>query len=88
MIETAKEFIQRKNKEFDKEKKLKFKHIERKGKHIHWREAWVFMPQTNHPEKVFLFERLRAGKFEGWDTFNFWKGEGANETNENKSNAL
>jgi hypothetical protein len=74
-MESAKEFIKRKEIEYKKErdKQLKFKDIGRKGKHIWIREAWVFMIQSNYPEKVFVFERLRGCKPEGKLVHNFIK---------------
>ena len=66
-IETAKQFIKRKEKEYirEKDKLIKFKDIGRKGKHLVIREAWVFMKQFNYPNKVFIFERLRKHSTEG-----------------------
>ncbi len=66
-METADEFIERKNKKFleDKNKPMKVKDIGRRGK-INWiREDWIFMPQTNYPEKVFVVERFRRDIIEG-----------------------
>jgi hypothetical protein len=69
-METAEEFIKRKEEEFkrEKSKELKFKDISRKGKHYFIREAWVFMKQFNLSEKVFIFERLRRVRVEGYIT--------------------
>ena len=69
MVETAEEFIKRKEEEFriDKEKNnsVVFKDIGRKGKH-HWiRNKWICMKQHNYPEKVFVIERFIRGKREG-----------------------
>ena len=66
-MEKAEEFIARKNKEFQREKskQIKVKDIGRKGKHTFLREAWVFMPQYDNPEKVFVIEGLRWNKIDG-----------------------
>jgi hypothetical protein len=63
-METAQDFIKRKDIEFRKENStVVTKNISRTGK-FHWkREAWVFMPQSNYDKKVFLFERLRRDKY-------------------------
>ena len=62
-MESAEEFIKRKNEQFKHEleasKEIGFKHITRKGKFYFIRESWTFMPQSNLKEKVFVFERLR-----------------------------
>ena len=64
-METAKDFINRKEEQFEKEKDklILFKHITRKGK-VYWkREAWALMQQHNlKNEKVFVFERLKFHK--------------------------
>lgn len=66
MAETAEEFIKRKEEEYrNEDKKIKVKDIGREGYHWWNRESWVFMPQTNLPEKVFVVERLRRIKIEG-----------------------
>ena len=58
-IESAKEFIDRKNREWQKKREITTKKITRSG-YFHWiREAWIFMPQTTYKEKVFCVERLR-----------------------------
>lgn len=57
--------LKRKEEQFEKDKQIKVKDIGRKGKHIFVREAWVFMKQTNNPNKVFTFERLRKHLLEG-----------------------
>ena len=68
-METTKEFVTRKNKEFGtKNKIIWMKDIGRKGRHGFKREAWVFLPASNlRDHKVFVFERLRhierSGKF-------------------------
>ncbi len=64
-IETAEEFIKRKEIEFKKDKIIKTKDIGRKGKVIWVREAWTFMPQSNIDNKVFIIERFRKEDFEG-----------------------
>ena len=60
MTESVEEFIKRKNEQFIREryKEISFKHITRKGKFYFKRKDWVFMPQSNLPKKVFVFERL------------------------------
>jgi hypothetical protein len=65
--ETAKEFINRKNVQFEKEKDsfINMKDIGREGKMHFIREAWTFLPQSNLKDKVFIFERLRKEKFSG-----------------------
>ena len=76
-METAEEFITRKNKEFrsEKSKQVKVKDIGREGKHTFLGEAWVFMPQHNNAEKVFVIERLRGGKIEGQSVHKHLSGE-------------
>ncbi len=64
-METAEQFIERKNKEFEKKNQIKVKDIGRKGKHVFIREAWIFMKQNNHPNKVFILERLKKHLLEG-----------------------
>ena len=66
--ETIKEFIKRKQTQFELEKNKKdatigMKDIGRNGKMHFIREAWTFLPASEH--KVFVFERLRKIKFEG-----------------------
>jgi len=56
-METYKEFIKRKNKQFGEEKAVSMKHISRKKRVYFLREAWTFMPE--HKEKVFIIERLK-----------------------------
>lgn len=64
MTETAKEFINKKEKQYLKGKTIKIKDIGRKG-FSYWNTvAWVFMPQTKHPEKVFVIERLEFSRTE------------------------
>jgi hypothetical protein len=63
--ESAEEFIKRKEQEYKKVKPIPMKDIGRKGKHYFIREAYVFMKQSNLPEKVFVLERLRKIKTEG-----------------------
>gem|GEM_PF-3812665 len=54
-MENYKEFIKRKNKQFEnsREKRIVMKDIGRKGKFHFVREAWVFMPQTNMEPHAF-----------------------------------
>jgi len=65
MKESAKEFIKRKNKEFEEKKLIPMKDIGREGKVYLKREAWTFLPQSNLSDKVFIIERLRKEKFTG-----------------------
>lgn len=58
-MESAQEFIQRKEEQYKKGRKILVKDIGRKGKHVFVIEAWCFMPQSNYEEKVFVIERLR-----------------------------
>jgi hypothetical protein len=62
-METAKQFIEDKGKQFaeekEKNKKISMKDIGRKTKMFFVREAWTFMPQTNLDKKVFIVERLK-----------------------------
>lgn len=63
-METTKEFIARKNQEFEsakaKKKEISMKDVSRQGKHGFEREAWTFLPASNlKDKKVFVFERLR-----------------------------
>ena len=69
-MESCKQFIERKNEQFSEDlnnpkKAICTKDIGRKGRHCFVREAWMFMPQSNLEEKVFLIERLRKVKIEG-----------------------
>lgn len=64
-IETAEQFIQRKNEAFKKKAVIDVKDIGRNGRHVFVREAWTFMQQSNNPDKVFVIERLRKDSFEG-----------------------
>jgi len=57
MKESAKEFIKRKNKEFEGKKLIGMKDITRKKRNYFVREAWTFM--LEHKEKVFIIERLK-----------------------------
>ena len=63
------EFIRLKSAQFERDlerqKPVGMKDIGRKGRHQFIREAWTFMRQHNHPEKVFVIERLRKIKYEG-----------------------
>lgn len=67
--ESCKEFIHRKNAQFEHElkasKAVSMKDIGRKGRHKFVREAWTFMQQYNLPEKVFIIERLRKVGIDG-----------------------
>jgi len=56
-METYKEFIKRKNKQFKQEKTVSMKHISRKKRVYFVRKAWTFMPENK--EKVFIIERLK-----------------------------
>jgi len=58
-MESSQQFIKRKIQEFKRGKLISMKDIGRKGRHFFKRDAWTFMPQYRHPEKVFLIERLR-----------------------------
>ncbi|MDP2925203.1 MAG: hypothetical protein Q8N99_02410 [Nanoarchaeota archaeon] len=71
-METAEQFIKRKEQEYSKEKgkPIKFKDIGRKGKHHFIREDYVFMKQSNLPVKVFIFERLRKVEINGKLAYN------------------
>jgi len=64
-IESAEEFIKRKNELFKENNIIKVKDISRTGNHFWIREAWTFMPQFNLNEKVFVIERLRRDSYEG-----------------------
>lgn len=64
-MESFIQFIERKNKEFEKGNLISMKDIGRKGKHFFKREAWTFMPQNNLDKKVFVFERLRPIRTDG-----------------------
>lgn len=67
--ESCQDFIRRKDAQFrrerEKDKAVSMKDIGRQGRHRFVREAWTFMPQHNHDEKVFVIERLRKIKYEG-----------------------
>jgi len=69
MPESYKQFIERKEKQFEKDfekdKLIGMKDIGRKGRFYYIREAWTFMPQYNLKEKVFIIERLRLTKIKG-----------------------
>ena len=67
MTLTAEEFIQQKERQFQKEKQKvkRFPDISRTGWHLWRRDAWTFMQQSGHPEKVFVVERLRYVEEEG-----------------------
>jgi hypothetical protein len=67
-METNKEFIERKNKDFSMNKIIPLKDVGRKGKYYFEREAWTFMPQHNLSNKVFCIERLKRVKIEGQTT--------------------
>jgi|SRR3989344_3184871 len=65
--ETIKEFIKRKQEQFERKKDqtVVMKDIGRGGK-IHFiREGWTFMPANLKEHKVFVLERFRKVKFEG-----------------------
>jgi len=65
-MESASDFIKRKNREFlQKKKPIGMKDIGGRGKHYFEREAWTFLQQHNLDEKVFVFERLRKKSIEG-----------------------
>jgi len=64
-METCLEFIEKKQKQFDKNRIIKVKDIGRKGNHFWYREAWTFLPQSNLSEKVFVIERLRKESYDG-----------------------
>ena len=61
-METYKKFIERKSKDFEKEKLVKMRDISRKGKNYWIREDWTFLPQHNYKRKVFIIERLKREK--------------------------
>ncbi|MBI3027446.1 hypothetical protein HYY70_05000 [Candidatus Woesearchaeota archaeon] len=63
----AKEFIQKKKNQFEREKTRDFrvKDISRKGYHIWRKEAITLMRQSNYKEKVFVVERVKFIKTEG-----------------------
>ena len=69
---TAEEFIEKKKKQFEKEKNRSFKvkDISRKGYHTWKKESITIMPQSNYPQKVFVFERIKFIKTEGKITSN------------------
>ncbi|MFH1900582.1 MAG: hypothetical protein ABIJ83_04930 [Patescibacteria group bacterium] len=62
-METAQQFIKRKENQFQedlkKNKKISMKDIGRKTKMFFIREAWTFMVQSNLDKKVFMVERLK-----------------------------
>lgn len=64
-MENYKEFIARKNAEFQKTALKPFKDIGRRGSHEFMREAWTFMVQHNLKNKVFVIERLKRIKIHG-----------------------
>lgn len=61
-METAEEFIKRKNTQFEEKLLIKVKDISRTGFHYWEREAWTFMLQSNYEGKVFVIERLKRVK--------------------------
>ncbi|MCX6006436.1 MAG: hypothetical protein NTZ34_04135 [Chloroflexi bacterium] len=69
----AREFIEKKNAEFEKKKTLEFKDIGRKGTSGFYREAWTFMTQSNNKEKVFVIERMRKEYTTGELAHHPWK---------------
>ena len=66
-MESAKEFIDRKDREWAEHRKrpIRMKDIGRAGFHYWNREAWTFMVQSNQPQKVFVVERVRHTRHEG-----------------------
>ncbi len=54
-----KDFINKKNKQFEKNNIIRVKDIGREGRHYYIREAWTFLSQSNLQDKVFVIERLR-----------------------------
>ena len=64
---TAKQFINKKKAQFEKEKHITFKvkDISRNGWHIWEKEAITLMPQSNYLEKVFVVERVKFVRTEG-----------------------
>jgi len=74
-MESAENFIKRKNIEFKKKNSLiTTKGIERKGEFYWKRDAWTFLPQSDYSEKVFIFERLKREGFDGkFSHKNEWK---------------
>ena len=70
MKESVRDFIKRKNKEFEKElmeeKSIPMKDIGGMGTRCYKREAWTFLCQSNLPNaKVLILERLRKGETSG-----------------------
>jgi len=67
--ETVSKFIKRKSEEFAQYKHegdlVSFKDIGGRAKHFYRREDWAFVPQHNHPEKVFLIEKLHFERVQG-----------------------
>jgi len=77
-VESVKEFILRKNRQFQLEKDMKkpigMKHISRKGNFYFLREAWTFLPQYNlKDDKVFILERLANYKFDSRLNLKNWQ---------------
>ena len=68
----AEEFIEKKKKQFEKNKtrNFKVKDISRKGYHVWRKESITLMPQSNYPEKVFVIERIKFVKTDGEITSN------------------
>ncbi len=66
-ILSAKEFIEKKKKQFENGKiqTFKVKDISRKGYHVWKKESITLMPQSNYQEKVFVIERVKFLKTEG-----------------------
>jgi hypothetical protein len=68
-MESADEFISRKNEEFErdqrKNKLIKTKDIARNGWNYWTRRAWTLMRQSDHREKVFVLERWEWVRQEG-----------------------
>lgn len=72
-METATDFINRKNEEYKKKNIIKVKDIGRQGNVFFVREAWTFYTQSNMNKKVFIFERLRKDQKEGNIAYKNWK---------------
>ena len=68
-MESVKEFIKKKIKQFEKELKdiklVGMKDRSRKGKFYFLRMGWTFMPQSNFKnDKIFVIERLQKEKID------------------------
>ena len=64
---TAKQFMEKKKKQFETENDrfFKVKDISRKGWHTWKKDAITLMQQSNYEEKVFVIERVKFVKTEG-----------------------